>query len=116
MKRLIIIGVIVIIFIYFLYSYEPYESPRTPYTPRMIHLIYLPWDSFQKLKDDPYDFDHSSYTELKDAHPTYQVKLWTLPECKEFVKKYYPAYEKAIFNVSRPTMIVDILRLLFVYH
>jgi hypothetical protein len=116
MKRLIIIGVIVIIFIYFLFSYEPYESPRTPYTPRMIHLIYLPWDSSQKLKDDPYDFDHSSYTELKDAHPTYQVKLWTLPECKEFVKKYYPAYEKAIFNVSRPTMIVDILRLLFVYH
>jgi len=83
----------------------------------IVHLIYIPWDrETQKLKDNPTDFDHSSYNKLKAKNSSWDVILWTLPLCQSFVKQYYPKYEKNIFNVSRPVMSVDILRFLILFH
>jgi mannosyltransferase OCH1-like enzyme len=84
--------------------------------PKIIHLIYIPWNKNQKLKEDPYDFDHSYYYNLQKENLRYDVKLWTLPKIKNFVKKYYNNYYSTIFNFSRPIMIVDLLRILLVYH
>jgi len=110
----ILVFLLFIIFALFIY---PRFDRFTTEAPRIIHLIYLPWvSSTQKLKDDPNDFDHTAYNELKAANPGYDVKLWTLPVCRQFVQRYYPAYENDIFNVPRPVMMVDILRLLVVYH
>jgi mannosyltransferase OCH1-like enzyme len=110
----ILLFLLFILFTLFIY---PRFDRFTTQTPRIIHLIYLPWDSTtQKLKDDPNDFDHTAYNELKAANPGYDVKLWTLPVCRQFVQRYYPTYENDIFNAPRPVMMVDILRLLIVYH
>ena len=110
----ILLFLLFILFTLFIY---PRFDRFTTQVPRIIHLIYFPWDSStQKLKDDPNDFDRAAYNELKAANPGYDVKLWTLPVCRQFVQRYYPAYENDIFSVPRPVMMVDILRLLIVYH
>jgi mannosyltransferase OCH1-like enzyme len=110
----ILLFLLFVIFILFIY---PRFDRFTTQAPRIIHLIYFPWDtSTQKLKDDPNDFDHTAYNDLKAANPGYDVKLWTLPVCRQFVQRYYPTYENDIFNVPRPVMMVDILRLLITYH
>lgn len=110
----ILLFLLFILFALFIY---PRFDRFTTQAPRIIHLIYFPWDSStQTLKDDPNDFDHTAYNELKAINPGYDVKLWTLPICRQFVQRYYPTYENDIFNVPRPVMMVDILRLLIVYH
>ena len=116
MKLYIPILLFIIFILFILFIYPRFDQFAT-YAPRIIHLIYFPWDSStQKLKDDPNDFDKTAYNELKAKNPGYDIKLWTLPKCREFVRRYYPSYENDIFNVPRPVMMVDILRLLIVYH
>jgi mannosyltransferase OCH1-like enzyme len=116
MKLYILILLILLFILFALFIYPRFDRFTTQ-APRIIHLIYFPWDSStQKLKDDPNHFDRTAYNELKAANPGYDVKLWTLPVCRQFVQRYYPAYEKDIFSVPRPVMMVDILRLLIVYH
>jgi len=85
-------------------------------TPKLIHLIYIPWDQKQKLKDDYMDFDKTAYEQLKKENPDYEIKLWLLPDIKNFVREFYIDYYDIIFSVPRPVMIVDILRLLIIYH
>jgi hypothetical protein len=47
----------------------------------------------------------------------YDIKLWTLTKLKQFVNKYYKEYFNFIFfNTQRSVMIVDILRILLIYH
>jgi len=110
--------VFVIVLIVLSYMYEDYDFEReyNQNVPKIIHLIYIPWDKNQKLKDNYLDFDKSSYEELRDNNPDYNVKLWTLPDIKNFLNMYYPEYYDTIFSLPRPTMIVDFLRLLLVYH
>lgn len=86
-------------------------------TPKIIHLIYFPWDSTtQQLKENTNDFDKSALLDMQRTQPNYNVRMWTLPDCKQFVRQFYPDYEHIIFNTPRPVMMVDILRLLIVYH
>ena len=114
---LLFIAVTMIYVFYYHYHNESYMSAYVKETtPRLIHLIYLPWDANQKLKADSNDFDKTFYKELQESNPNYVVKMWTLPDCRQFVRKYYPDYEQVIFNAPRPVMMVDILRLLIVYH
>ena len=110
--------VFVIVLIVLSYMYEDYDFEReyNQNVPKIIHLIYIPWDKNQKLKDNYLDFYKSSYEELRDNNPDYNVKLWTLPDIKNFLNMYYPEYYDTIFSLPRPTMIVDFLRLLLVYH
>ena len=85
-------------------------------TPKIVHLIYMPWNKDQKLKQNPYDFDMSYANNLQKDNIYYDIKLWTLSKLKQFVNKYYKEYFNFIFNVQRPIMMVDILRILVLYH
>jgi hypothetical protein len=115
LDKLIIVLVILLIIIK--YNKIKMESfPPNKNVPKIIHLIYIPWDKNQKLKDNYLDFNTKSYEELKKRNPDYHVKLWLLPDIHNFVKDNYPEYYDIIFNLPRPTMIVDFLRLLIVYH
>lgn len=122
-KSYIIIIIILFLITYISYDYYDYykykiyfDKPRNYNVPKIIHLIYIPWDKNQKLKDNYLDFDKKSYEDLRDNNKDYQVKLWTLPDIKNFLSTYYPDYYDLIFNLPRPTMIVDFMRLLVVYH
>lgn len=107
--------VIIVIVLYNYYSYVPSFRCNNK-VPKIIHLIYIPWDKNQKLKDNYLDFDKKSYEELRDKNPEYFVKLWNLLDIKEFLSIYYPQYYDFIFQLYRPVMIVDLIRLLIVYH
>lgn len=113
-----IIFVIFFILVIVVYNYYSYVSPfrYNNRVPKIIHLIYIPWDKNQKLKDNYLDFDKNSYEELRNKSPEYFVKMWTLPDIKEFLTTYYPEYYDFIFQLPRPVMIVDLIRLLVVYH
>lgn len=84
--------------------------------PKLIHLIYIPWDKNQRLKENYMDFSQTFYQDMVKMYPDFRVEMWTLPKLKHFVTEHYPTYESLIFNLPRPTMIVDFLRLLLVYH
>jgi mannosyltransferase OCH1-like enzyme len=120
MKLCLVIGlaiitiIIIILILSIMKQTEPYKYNNE--SPKLIHLIYIPWDKNQKLKDDYLDFDKKSYEQLKRNNPEYNIKLWILPDIQEFVRNFYPEYYDIIFNLPRPTMIVDFLRLLVVYH
>lgn len=99
--------------------YENESNKKYEYNhdvPKLIHLIYIPWDKNQKLKDDYLDFDKTSYEKMKEKYPEYMIKLWTLPDLQQFLRDFYPEYYDIIFNLPRPVMIVDFMRLLIVYH
>lgn len=123
-KLLWFVSIIVLFVILMIVTYEKYESKseaRIDYNPnknvpKLIHLIYIPWDKNQKLKDDYLDFDKTSYEKMKEKYPEYMIKLWTLPDLQQFLRDLYPEYYDIIFNLPRPVMIVDFLRLLIVYH
>ncbi len=114
MKNIIILSISICIFlvVLLLLNNKIYNSNA----PKLIHLIYIPWDKNQRLKDDYLDFDKTSYEKLKQNHPDYIVKLWTLPDLQKFLLKFYPDYYDIVFNLPRPVMIVDFMRLLLVYH
>lgn len=115
--KLYILILLILIFLVCLYIVFRKILCKRKFWPKIIHLIYFPWhSSTQTLKDDPFDFDHTWYKTIKKDNPNYDVKLWTLPKSREFVRKYYPFFEKDIFNVSRLVMMIDILRILVVYH
>jgi len=119
-KSMIILSLFVICFIvYNYYCYYHRYVPKCTHNnrvPKIIHLIYIPWDKNQKLKDNYLDFDKKSYEEIRDSNPDYFVKLWTLIDVKDFLSNYYPEYYDIVFGLPRPTMIVDFMRLLVVYH
>ena len=87
-----IICLLVTIIIVFILSFkiqsqsEPYEYNND--SPKLIHLIYIPWDKNQKLKDDYLDFDKKPYEELKRNNPEYNIKLWILPDIQEFIRDF----------------------------
>lgn len=117
-NTIIILAVLFILFsLYFCINHEfysPYNYNR--HAPKIIHLIYIPWDKDQKLKDDENDFDKTSYERMKNNHPDYVVKLWKLADIKKFLYDFYPEYYDVVMNLPRPVMIVDFMRLLLVYH
>jgi len=117
MKLILILLILTVSLFYIFFSIskkEDYQYNRE--TPKIIHLIYIPWNKEQKLKDNYLDFDLTPYQKLEKNIPDYEIKLWTLPKIQDFVKEFYSEYYDIIFNVQRPVMIVDILRLLLVYH
>jgi len=119
MKLLLIVMIICIVTLIVFVLSSTIHSENYEYnndSPKLIHLIYIPWDKNQKLKDDYLDFDKKPYEELKRNNPEYNIKLWILPDIQEFIRDFYPEYYDIIFNLPRPTMIVDFIRLLVVYH
>lgn len=105
------------VFLIFLFSSASKETEKfNNDVPKIIHLIYIPWDKNQKLKENYLDFDMKPYEKLKKDNPEFEVKIWTLPEIQNFLNEFYPEYYDDIFNVERPVMMIDLLRLLIVYH
>ena len=84
--------------------------------PRLIHLIYLPWDKDQKLLADEHAFDHGPYERLQRYAPDFEVRLWTRSAVFDFCRAEYPAIADLLPTLARPTMMVDVLRWLVVYH
>jgi|694.fasta_scaffold03093_30 hypothetical protein len=120
-KNIIWILILLILFtIIAIYLFQKRENMNLKNTNfkniKLIHMIYIPWDKDQKLKSDYNDFDKSSYEDLKKNNPDYNIKLWTLIDIQDFLKKFYPEYYDTIFNLPRPVMIVDFMRLLIIYH
>jgi mannosyltransferase OCH1-like enzyme len=88
-----------------------------PDCPHMVHMIYIPWNKkTQRLEENENHFDHSSYKNFKTTYPAFLVRLWKRSDIKSFVSENYPDYQDTIWNVSRPAMIVDIMRILIIYH
>ena len=84
--------------------------------PRIIHIIYFPWDKSHKLKADEEDFDHGPYFTLCKYSPDFEVRLWTFSKARDFCAAHYPEVWAVVEKCPHPTMMVDILRWLFVYH
>lgn len=85
---------------------------RPTHGPRIIHLMYLPWDKKQQLKNDCHDFDHTYYKELCSGHPSWEIIMWT----SDRLQKEFPHdYKKCLERCSRPTQIVDYFRWKVVY-
>lgn len=117
LKLLLFVFLVLIVAIVLSVTCEKYEkNEKNENVPKLIHLIYIPWDKNQKLKEDYLDFDKTSYEKMKEKYPDYIVKLWTLPDLQQFLQAFYPEYYDIIFNLPRPVMIVDFMRLLLVYH
>lgn len=113
--------VLIVLIVLYVYRHElnPYRNPNfrpNCAVPRMVHLIYIPWDKQQKLKSNYLDFDHTCYRTLVRKFPDYEIVMWTLPRIQHFLRTEYPQFYEFIFALPRPTMIVDFLRLLLVYH
>lgn len=84
--------------------------------PRLIHLIYLPWGKDQQLLSDCHNFDHRPYDNMVCYADGFEVRLWTYDRVKAFCSPTYPAIWKLVHTLARPTMMVDVLRWLVVYH
>lgn len=82
----------------------------------IVHLMYFPWDRDQKLKADPDAFDHAPYEAMRAYAKGMNVRLWTYPEAKSFCEAWYPEVWAALRTVSRPVMLVDVLRWVVVHH
>ena len=84
------------------------------------HMIYFPWDKQQRFLQDEFNFDHNPYYFIKNfakKEQNVKVQLWTFTKAKQFCAKYYPEIWSILERyAARPTMYVDILRWLFVYH
>lgn len=85
--------------------------------PRIVHLIYFPWHTNGKLKEDENDFDHTFYNNFKIKNKNWDVKLWTLSKTKKFINEHYKDTWNKIWNLAtHPTQAVDFFRLLITYH
>ena len=84
--------------------------------PRIVHFIFLPWDTNHRLKDDEHDFDHSPVETMRRYAPDFDVRLWTRTAVFEFCRSTYPDVWETLRRCPHPTMMVDILRWLVVYH
>ncbi len=84
--------------------------------PAIIHMMHFPWDRDHKLLDDPNQFDKDPYLAMRDYAPDFEVKLWTYPEARALCEREYPDVWKALQNVSRPVMLLDVLRWVVVHH
>ncbi|NCA25059.1 MAG: hypothetical protein EBS91_10790, partial [Betaproteobacteria bacterium] len=74
--------------------------------PRLIHMIYIPWNRDQTLKEDEDDFDKGPYETMKRRHPDFEVRLWKRSSLDRFLRLYYPQYRDRIWSVRRPVMTV----------
>lgn len=84
--------------------------------PHIIHILYFPWDKSHKLKANEEDFDHGPYFTLCKYAPDFEVRLWTLSKARDFCSTLYPEVWAVVEKCPHPTMMVDILRWLVVYH
>ncbi len=88
-----------------------------PDAPKIIHLMYFPWDTSQRLKSDPLDFDRSWAQKLARSQPDFRVIVWTIPKIRELLDEHYPGlWEQSLARAERPTQLVDLYRWLVVYH
>ena len=79
-------------------------------------MIYFPWGKDQRLLADPHAFDHGPYERMCRYAPDFEVRLWTLDRAEEWAKAAYPGVWSLMLTLARPTMMVDVLRWLVVYH
>ena len=84
--------------------------------PRRIHVIFFPWDARHRLKPDEEDFDHAPVDRLREYAPDFEVSLWTYSRARDFALAHYPEVWATVEKCPHPTMMVDILRWLVVWH
>lgn len=96
---------------YWIGTWVRHQSSRSRQThgPKIVHLMYLPWDRSQKLKDDPLDFDHSYERDMRSQlEPQgWSVRMWTGPELK---REFPSLWDEAMKEAVRPTQLVDLFR------
>lgn len=85
-------------------------------TPRILHFIYFPWDARHQLKADESDFDHGPIEDMRCFAPDFDIRLWTFSLIRDFCLTNYPEIWEVVCTRPHPTMMVDILRWLVVYH
>ena len=83
---------------------------------RIVHFIFLPWDANHRLKDDEHDFDHAPVETMRRYAPDFEVRLWTRSAVFDFCRSAYPDVWETVRRCPHPTMMVDILRWLVVFH
>lgn len=55
--------------------------------PKIVHLIYIPWDKDQKIKNNCMDFDISFYKQFKNILGfEWTVIMWTRDKIEKFMK------------------------------
>lgn len=79
-------------------------------------MLYFPWGPDQKLKADVDDFDHAPYEAMRAYAPGMDVRLWTYPKARALCEEQYPEVWAVLRTVSRPVMMVDVLRWVVVHH
>lgn len=79
-------------------------------------MVYFPWGPDQKRLADPDAFDHRPFENMRRYAPDFEVRLWTWPRAREWCRAEYPAIWRVVEALPRPTMMVDVLRWLAVYH
>lgn len=85
-------------------------------SPSIIHMMHFPWDKNQTLKPNPDEFDRTSYDFMREYAVNFETLLWTYPKARDFCTEHYPDIWKTLQTVSRPVMLVDILRWVVIHH
>ena len=82
----------------------------------IIHMMHFPWDRDQKLKENDEDFDHQPYFAMQKYAAGFDVRLWTYSRARSFCQEFYPDIWDALLKVTRPVMLIDVLRWVVVHH
>jgi hypothetical protein len=94
-------------------------KPPSFLVPQHAHAIYMPWDvKTQTLLQNQDDFDHTWFNTMKQQHPAWSWTLWSHDALWLLLQQHYPAWYSVLRTkpLSRPTMFVDIMRWVVVYH
>ena len=79
-------------------------------------MIYFPWDRTGTLLKDQHDFDHRPHENMVRYAEEFDVVLWTYDKAEDFCRSHYPDIGRLMHTLAHPTMRVDVLRWLVVWH
>ena len=93
----------------------PEDTSGISPVPRIIHMMHFPWDKQQRLLEDPEQFDKSTFHTMQNYAQGFEVMLWTYPKAMALCRDFYPVVSEALTTISRPVMLVDVLRWVVVH-
>jgi len=105
----VVILVLILVLVSFWCGNRLLRPSYHPDTPKILHLIYLPWDKQQRLKEDWNDFDHTYERNMRAQWEPkgWTVRMWTQPELRS---EFPDVWNYAVKESVRPTQIVDLMR------
>jgi mannosyltransferase OCH1-like enzyme len=83
--------------------------------PKLIHFIWV--DFSNELNPNPIiSQKHLDFIQrTRNNNLDYTIKIWNGYECDQFVKKYFPNKYNLYWNLSKPIMRCDLVRLMILY-